>query len=145
MLTFCIIFQKLFNFTIIYFTFPIWNIQLMKKLQPKLLTVTPKMQQLFQTVLDKLFWEKPALPHFQCCLCVLTTSVWFRPANFHSIGQHWIVFFSNILYTIVALVLGIEEILQLQPVHNLSQLTSWYIHDVFRRDVQQSKLNWRYP
>ena len=33
----------MFNFTINYFTFPLWNIQLMEKLLPKVLTVTPKM------------------------------------------------------------------------------------------------------
>ena len=42
------------------------------------------------TILDKIFWEKPPLPHFQCCFCVLTASVWISPVKFHSIGQLWI-------------------------------------------------------
>lgn len=62
---------------IIYFILSPWNIQLMKKLQPKDLTAIPKMKQRFETFVDKFFYFQKNLrfPIFSVA-CALLVWLW---------------------------------------------------------------------
>ena len=118
----------MFYFTISYFTFPLWNIQLMKKLVPKDRTVISEMQQFFLTILDKIFWEKTFLPTFSMLLVYVNNLIvkWsykfsflWATLNMGKGAEFKNVFFSNILSTIVL----VDDMSLISAVHDINTFT----------------------